>query len=302
MREVLEALAQPSYASTYDYLAAGNTITAGERSDYGAGLQTLLNAFDQGLTVDGAVGNQTLAAVHNMQAALGREQTDTVDADLFEELLKCQYTLQKEKEEQEAQQSSESASGVDNIVRENMDPEEYSYLAGCAFAMNGEYYDAWKRFSACMKEEASARAQACVQNWPETGIIYQNESWSSQENHFTIKIDSMPGGKAAVFKIYAENGDLAAILFIGAASSADVWLPGGSYQIKAGIGETWYGSKDAFGEDAYYEVMQFDDGSGQTVEQTALEAGYESTLTINASQSTPEADGVGSREEDYDSF
>lgn len=302
VREVLEALAQPSYASTYDYLAAGNTITAGERSDYGAGLQTLLNAFDQGLTVDGAVGNQTLAAVHNMQAALGREQTDTVDADLFAELLKCQYTLQKEKEEQEAQQSSESASGVDNIVRENMDPEEYSYLAGCAFVMNGEYYDAWKRFSACMKEEASARAQACVQNWPETGIIYQNESWSSQENHFTIKIDSMPEGKAAVFKIYAENGDLAAILFIGAASSADVWLPGGSYQIKAGIGETWYGSKDAFGEDAYYEVMQFDDGSGQTVEQTALEAGYESTLTINASQSTPEADGVGSREEDYDSF
>jgi hypothetical protein len=302
VREVLEALAQPSYASTFDYLAAGNTITAGERSDYGAGLQTLLNAFDQGLTVDGAVGNQTLAVVHNMQAALGREQTDTVDADLFAELLKCQYTLQKEKEEQEAQQSSESASGVDNIVRENMDPEEYSYLAGCAFAMNGEYYDAWKRFSACMKEEASARAQACVQNWPETGIIYQNESWSSQENHFTIKIDSMPEGKAAVFKIYAENGDLAAILFIGAASSADVWLPGGSYQIKAGIGETWYGSKDAFGEDAYYEVMQFDDGSGQTVEQTALEAGYESTLTINASQSTPEADGVGSREEDYDSF
>ena len=92
------------------------------------------------------------------------------------------------------------------------------------------------------------------------------------------------------------------VLFIGAASSADVWLPGGSYQIKAGIGETWYGSKDAFGEDAYYEVMQFDDGSGQTVEQTALEAGYESVLTINASQSTPEADGVGSREEDYDSF
>ena len=135
VREVLEALAQPSYASTYDYLAAGNTITAGERSDYGAGLQTLLNAFDQGLAVDGAVGNQTLTAVHNMQAALGREQTDTVDADLFAELLKCQYTLQKEKEEQEAQQSSESASGVDNIVRENMDPEEYSYLAGCAFAM-----------------------------------------------------------------------------------------------------------------------------------------------------------------------
>ena len=195
----------------------GRLCCAGERSDYGAGLQTLLNAFDQGLAVDGAVGNQTLTAVHNMQAALGREQTDTVDADLFAELLKCQYTLQKEKEEQEAQQSSESASGVDNIVRENMDPEEYSYLAGCAFAMNGEYYDAWKKFSACMKEEASARAQACVQNWPETGIIYQNESWSSQENHFTIKIDSMPEGKAAVFKIYAENGDLAAILFIGAA-------------------------------------------------------------------------------------
>ena len=53
------------------------------------------------------------------------------------------------------------------------------------------------------------------------------------------EIDSMPEGKAAVFKIYAENGNLAAILFIGAASSADVWLPGGSYQIKAGIGEAW---------------------------------------------------------------
>ena len=302
MQEVLDTLAQPLYASTYDYLTAGNSISSGENSDYGAGLQTLLNEFDQGLTVDGAVGNQTLAAVHNMQAALDHEQTDTVDADLFTDLLKCRYVLQKEKEEQEAQRSSESASAVDNIVRENMDPEEYRYLAGCAFAMNGEYYDAWERFSACMKEGASARAQECVQNWPETGIIYQNESWSSQENHFTIKVDSMTEEKAAVFKIYAENGDLAAILFIGGAASAGVWLPGGIYQIKAGIGDTWYGSKDAFGEDAYYEVMQFDDGSGQTVEQTALEAGYESTLTINASQSTPEADGVGSREEDYDSF
>ena len=302
VHEVLAALDQPLYSSTYDYLAAGNTITSGENSDYGSGLQTLLNGFDQGLAVDGAVGNQTLAAVHSMQAALGREQTDTVDAGLFADLLKCQYTLQKEKEEQEARRSSESISEVDNIVRENMDPEEYRYLAGCAFFMNGEYYDAWERFSACTKEGASARAQECVQNWPETGIIYQNESWSSQENHFTIKVDSMTDGKAAVFRIYAENGDLAATLFIGGASSAGVWLPGGIYQIKAGIGDTWYGPKDAFGEDAYYEVMQFDDGSGQTVEHTALEAGYESTLTINASQSTPEADGVGSREEDYDSF
>ena len=70
------------------------------------------------------------------------------------------------------------------------------------------------------------------------------------------------------------------------------------YTVKSGEGDDWFGIKESFGRYGSYEIMTFN-GDSQEIK---LQAGYTYTLTINASESNPDSDGVGSEYESWEDF
>lgn len=300
MEKILETLGDPLYTTTYKHLSEGNLISNPEISDYSKALQSILVGLGQSLTVDGNAGDQTFAAVHNAQKVLGKPQSDTVDASLFEDLLKCLYIVRQEKAADELK-LSRSAEEDSNILLKTMDLQKYEYLAGLAFWIRGEFYDASVHFEVCGRDDADALVNACKQPWPATGILYQNPNYYAQDTHLIIQVESRDPAYAGLYKIVAQNGDTAANLFIAGANAADVWLPGGIYSLKEATGKNWYGNRDLFGKDASYETMLFYEFEGQN-ELTYLESGYEWIITVNISQANPDGTNVGSQWTDYGAF
>ncbi len=300
MEKILETLGEPLYTSTYKYLSEGNVISNPAVSDYGKALQTLLVGLGQSLTIDGNAGDMTFGAVHSVQKVLGKQTSDTVDASLFEDLLKCLYIIRQEKAA-EQQKLSSSAAKESNILLKTMAPEKYDYLAGLAFWIRGEFYDASEHFKYCGRDDADALVEACKQPWPATGLLYQNPNYVSNDVHLIIEVQSRDPAYAGMYRIVAQNGDTAANLFIGGAASADVWLPGGIYEIKEGTGKFWYGNRDLFGKSGSYETMLFYEFEGQDT-LTYFEPGYEWIISVNITQSDATGSSVGSEWTDYDSF
>ena len=234
--------------------------------------------------------------MHAAQKVLGKPESDTVDAALFEELLKCLYIVRQEKADEK-----NGSSSVKNILRENMDADKYEYLAGSAFWIRGEFYDSRQHYLNTDLYDAAARAEACRQPWPATGVLYQNANYVSNDMHLIIKVDYRDPSYAGLYKIVAQNGDTAANLFISGASTADVWLPGGIYELREATGQYWYGNRDLFGGEGSYETMLFYEFEGQDT-LTYLEGGYEWIITVNIQQSSSEGSSVGSQWTDYGSF
>ena len=87
-----------------------------------------------------------------------------------------------------------------------------------------------------------------------------------------------------------------ASLFIGGSGKASVSLPPGTYVIKDGVGKTWYGAEEAFGNEGFYETMLFDDGSS-TVK---LKNRYAYTITVGVDPDA--ATDIGSKAETWEDF
>ena len=87
VEDVLAALGSDACRATYEALAAGEIIRDGSRGETARGLQQTLIDLGQDITADGSVGPRTLAALNAVQAAFGLEQTDFVDAAVYEQLL-----------------------------------------------------------------------------------------------------------------------------------------------------------------------------------------------------------------------
>lgn len=100
-----------------------------------------------------------------------------------------------------------------------------------------------------------------------------------------------------MIKIF-RSGDNVSSLFLGKGDTVTAYLAGGSkYQIKLGVGEKWFGVKDAFGDIGNYEVMTYEDGSDKIL----LDAGYIYTLNINTTTPVP-GDPVDSDDIPYETF
>lgn len=286
-KAVLSSLNEPLMEAAYEYLSAGNYIRKGENSDYGRGLQTLLKALGQDIAVNGRMEAKTIAAMNKVRTSLGMEENDMIGAPCFERLLMCLLCLRDE------------AAAYDLLVDSSViTQDEMTYLRACGFELTGQYYKAYQTFCQTEWEDANPRAETCVQSWPKNGEIYRNDDYPGKKTYLHIKIDSQDAGQAALIKIYAENGDHVSSLFIGGAGKVTAKIPGGTYTVKMGVGESWFGAEDAFGKEGYYETMLFDGGA----DSVTLKPGYEYTLTINTSVSDPNADGVGSEYEEYEAF
>ena len=282
--EVLDALDRDVYRDTYAALLAGEVVEKGSKGDAAKGVQQTLVDLGQDIAVDGSVGPKTISALNDVQAALGLEQTESVDAKVYEELLK-RLLMARDPEEAEM------------LLKGSMDDGEFDYMLACACEGQGKFYTAKQLFEQSGWGDWEERAAACVQPWPKTGRLYKNPNVGGSATELIVKFNTDPD-TAMLVKIYTEDDVLARTLFIGGTGQASTKLPAGTYVIKDGRGHDWYGEAEAFGDDGSYEIMTFGDGE-QTV---TLKANYSTTITVNVQEDNPDADSVGSDWEDWSNF
>ena len=84
---LLDRLGKAVYRRTYEALAAGEIIQNGSRGETARGVQQTLTDLGQKLSVDGIVGPRTLAALNAVQAEFGLNETDSLDAAGYANLL-----------------------------------------------------------------------------------------------------------------------------------------------------------------------------------------------------------------------
>lgn len=287
MNNVLNALGNGVYRTTYEALQGGETIKNGSYGATAKGVQQTLADFGENISADGSVGSKTIEALQHVQKSFGIGKTDKVDAYVYERLL-VRLLLMKDQEA-----AGEILLGDDSPFRSF---EEFQYSIGGAYYQMGKYYDAQRQFLLSEYADYKDRAESCVQSMPSTGVLWKNSSMGNG-TQLTIQVNNADGEHMFV-KIYAPNKVLAATLFINGSSKATVNLPGGTYTIKTGTGDVWFGPEDAFGDDGNYETMTFENGSSST----KLDAGYAYALTINVVESDPEGEGVGSFYTDREDF
>ena len=174
----------------------------------------------------------------------------------------------------------------------NMETDE-AYRAGLEFMKDDKYYSAYECFCNSSAEYAWAMAQECLLPWPETGEVWKDWSLGDGNTELVIQVNQ-PEDQAMMIRII-KDGQTVSCLFVGGTGTVSKQLPAGVYTIKDGTGMQWFGYKEAFGPDGYYETMMFGDE-----DEVSLDAGYSYTLTVNTDEITGE--GVGSDPEDWDGF
>ena len=172
--------------------------------------------------------------------------------------------------------------------------DEELYRAAIQHFDEGLFYTASVEFRQSLWKDWYERRAACVQSWPENGEVWSNYHSPSEEVQITVRV-KQPEDFGMFIRFYLE-GEAYSGMFIGGEGRAKVNLPAGEYIMKAGTGNTWYGGREMFGKDGYYETFTFDEDGTETYE---LQTGYSYLLTIYVNQ----ADGkssVGSVEETWE--
>ena len=282
--DTLDALGKDVYKTTYEALQDGEVVQKGSKGAAAKGVQETLVAFGQGISVDGNVGSKTIKALNAVQEAFGLPATDSLDADGYAQLLpRLLVATDPDKAEE--------------VLAGQMDEAEFIYMQACASVAQGKYYTAKKLFTESGYGDWQARAEACAQPWPKTGVLYKNSSVKGSSTELAVKYNS-DDGSAMIVKVYTTDGVLARTMFIAGTGKAKCSLPAGTYIVKDGTGDTWYGEEEAFGEEGYYKVMTFDDGS----EELKLKKNYITTITINVKDEKSKGDSVGSNWENWGNF
>ncbi len=115
---------------------------------------------------------------------------------------------------------------------------------------DGKFYAAYQAFVKLGTfDEASQRAQSCVQEQPAGGEIYHNDAYKKQSTHLKV-VNS--GASPSFLKLYAANGDLVCSFFIRAQKNVTVKLPAGTYSLNQAYGSKWFGPDDMFGDEGEY--------------------------------------------------
>ncbi len=147
------------------------------------------------------------------------------------------------------------SSTLSSACRNHMD-----YSAAELALNNKEYHDAYRLFSSLNGfSDAAERALACVQPNPDNGELYRNPDFGSKACSVTIKVGDT--GESLYLKIFTPDDVLVSTVFVASGQKTKIKLPTGSFRMKAAYGVEWFGETDMFGDDGYYEVLIFEDGT-----------------------------------------
>lgn len=287
LNALLDGLGNDLYRDAWIAMYNGDTFEKGKKNNVAKAVQTMLKDFGEKIQVDGNPGNGTIKSLNAVQKDFGLEQTESLDINGYERLLECLALCKDDPD-------------LTYIVEDRVYYSEgaaYDYMRASALFRNGRYLQAMEAFRSCDYGDASERAEACSQPMPKTGALYRNKDVKGGNTTLCVKVNEN-AGKGELVKVYDADDVLVSVLFINGAGKANCNIPAGSYRIKAGVGDKWYGLEDSFGPDGYYEVMRFNGYD----EYVRFDSGYMYTITINVKPNESKGDGIGSVYEDYSDF
>ena len=291
LQAVLDALDNETYRNTMTALLNGDVITNGTYSETAAGLQQTLADFGCEIAVDGSAGPATFQNLNYVLSVFGMNETDTVDADLYAELMPLLLLSIADEETAREVLRGYFAPGENS--------SEFDYMRGCALYVKGLYYSARDAFEESNYRDYEYRARSCVQPFPQNGELWHNGSLYSQSMYLTFVINDYDVNKGTCFEVLTDEGTPACLLFVNGNGSVTTSLPGGVYRIREASGSEWYGTREYFGREGSYEYLTFDEYEDDPY-RTFLEGGYEWTISINASYGGES--GVGTEYSDWDSW
>ncbi len=289
----------PSYRDAYDKLRESEPIANGTQNETVRTIQTIFNEFGFELPLTGGFYNQSLASLQTIEETFGMEKTNSLDAATLERILINLLYYRAAKNETSEEETFPNTPNFDELERNlNLGTEagNHLYLKACGLQMAGAYYKAYQTFEESGSDDYEQRMDACAQDWPATGQIDRDPNFYGTNTSLTFRIGK-DADTAVIIKIL-RRGVTVSTLFLGRGDTVTAYLAGDTqYQLKLGMGEKWYGIKDAFGPDGYYEVMTYEDGT----DTVFLEAGGIYTLSINTTTTT-EGDPVDSERVPYRDF
>jgi tetratricopeptide (TPR) repeat protein len=138
-----------------------------------------------------------------------------------------------------------------------------------------DFYGAYLDFKALGSyEDAAERMRQCTTSYPDTGELHHHESYVSSSS--AIVVDGSNASYASYHKIYAGD-DLVSTIFLNPGTTCSIDVPPGNYMVKEATGDAWFGEEIMFGDEGFYEVMIFDDGS----DYFTLEYNIEVTISLS---------------------
>lgn len=311
-KNILQYIGDSSYEGLYQKLLEGATLGKNTKGADAKSFQSLLAALGADIPIDGNIGRKTIAALKQTKKEFGMEEKEHLAKEEFEQLIFALAALKDFQAVQEKKLGSDDFNAILTnpahkeaafpslvILRKcGISADEFSYLQGCTLSLAGRSYYASRVFAGTAYKDSQARSEAAVQAWPENGEIYHNKSYKSTKTQLVIAINDVSPGHATLAKIYAENGDLVSCLFIHGTSSAKTKIPPGTYRVKLGVGEKWYGLKDSFGYEGHYQNLLFPNKS----DTATLAGGKIYTITVNTSQKVPEREIIKMQRESFGGF
>ena len=196
-------------------------------------------------------------------------------ADNYEQARAAQEEKERQEEEERKRREEEERKRQEEEEKKRQEAMKQTYEEADAYYQNGEYYKAKELFETIPDyEDASDRADACVQDLPQSGDYAMDAGSAS-----SLTIEAPTSGDSSVYlKIYDLDGNTVGKVFIRAGESATIYIDGGSYMMKVAYGTEWYGEIDLFGPWGTYSQLL----NGDT-DIFELSGGYTYTLQLLAS-------------------
>lgn len=135
------------------------------------------------------------------------------------------------------------------------------YNTADALFNEGSYYEAYQIFwNMSSFKDNYDRAFACIQSNPDNGELYRNDDYAKKSCAVNIKLGDK--GMSMYMKFYTADDVLVSTVFVKAGAKTKVKLPAGEYRVKTAYGVDWFGEKDMFGDEGYYQELVFDSDNG----------------------------------------
>lgn len=148
--------------------------------------------------------------------------------------------------------SFEDASAKADECQNNID-----YKNATRYYSDGQYYKAYSLFSGLPAgfKDAAEMAENCIQPMPSVSkVLYLNPAYSEAAAGLEVT-DTCSSDFYRCIRIYTQGGELVSSAFLRPGESVFLIFSPGTYTIKIGVGEMWFGDEDTFGAQGKYGIL-----------------------------------------------
>lgn len=130
--------------------------------------------------------------------------------------------------------------------------QNLDYQTADAIFNEGKYFTAYNAFLKLGSfKDAETRSKQCLIDSPKSGELYRNSSLAKNQS---LTISNKGKTYGLCVKLYRDDtNELASMVYIAPGEKVKIKLQRGDYTIFLACGEQWFGEKEYFGENAYYD-------------------------------------------------